>query len=289
MTIVQPSGLTVFQKPKTFDLDGPSGFSQSEVVRRMLEEKELSSWSKYHGARIPRDRVGANPTETAGLSGPPMTPAERRIAWDTAPKTDQGIRICWYYNSHLRCSDSACARAKGFYKDYDALNPVVKIALIKRYGFKKKNKIAAGKIGGAITEIRKKAAQEADANRAAQAVLGGPNPQSMPTLRAAGNPTQNPSDLEGLGYLDSDEQLRRNLHGTQPLFADVPPQEEDARAGVVPIKGVGNFSDPKFLETVGSNERLDPEPKLLFLKNAFLTCPLTLGLVRCAPLGRGGG
>ena len=102
---------------------------------------------------------------------------------------------------------------------------------MKRYGFKKKNKSAVGEIGEAITEIRKKVAQEADTNRASPAVRGDPNPQSIPTLRAAGNPTRNPAELEGLDYLDSEEQLRRNLYGTQPIFGEVLPQEEEVKAG----------------------------------------------------------
>ena len=146
VTIVSPAGTTVFQKPRAFDMDGTLGFFQAEVVRSLFDDKELSSWSQYHGARLPRDRVGANATETAGLPGPPMTPDERRIAGSTAPKTDQGLMICWAYNSHLGCSESACTRAREFYKNYDALTPAVKIAVIKRYGFKRKNKIAVGEI-----------------------------------------------------------------------------------------------------------------------------------------------
>ena len=145
VTIVQPSCLTVFRKPKACDLEDPSGFSLSEVVRRMLEDKELSSWSQYRGARITRDRAGANPTETAGLPGPPMTPAARRAAGSTAPKTDQGIMICWNYNSHLGCAESACTRSREFYKNYGDLTPAVKIALIKRYGFKRKIKLQRGR------------------------------------------------------------------------------------------------------------------------------------------------
>ena len=74
--------------------------------------------------------------------------------------------------------------------------------------------------------------------------------------------------LKGGDYVDSEEQLHRNLHGTQPLFGDVLPQEEDVRAGVVQIKGVGKFGDPKFLETVELNKRANTEPKLKFLNNA---------------------
>ena len=83
-----------------------------------------------------------------------------------------------------------------------------------------------------------------------------------------GNPTHNPSDLGGLDYLDAEEQLRRNIHGTQPLFGELLPQEEDVREGAVPIKGVGGSPDPKFLETGRLNKRLGSEPKLLFLKIA---------------------
>ena len=147
MTIVSSPGATVFQKPNAFGLDDPLGFFQAEVVRRMLDDKELSSWSQYHGARLPRDRAGANTTETAGMLGPPMTPDERRLAGSAAPKTDQDLRICWDYNSHLGCSGPACTRAHGFYKNYDALTPAVEIALINRYGFKRKQNCRGGNRG----------------------------------------------------------------------------------------------------------------------------------------------
>ena len=95
-----------------------------------------------------------------------------------------------------------------------------------------------------------------------------PNPQSIPTLRAAGNPTHNPTESEGLDYFDSEEQSRRNLYGTQPILVEVLPQEAEVKAGAVPLKGMEDFSGPKFLETVELNKRLASEPKLLFLKDA---------------------
>ena len=66
-----------------------------------------------------------------------MTPAARRIAGSTTPKTDNGMRICWKYNSHSGRTDTACPRAREYYKNYDDPSPAVKIALVKRYGLKK--------------------------------------------------------------------------------------------------------------------------------------------------------
>ena len=73
--------------------------------------------------------------------------------------------------------------------------------------------------------------------------------------------------MEGLDYLDSEEQLRRNLYGTQPIFGEVLPQEEEVNAGAVSFKGMGDFPDPKFIETVELNKRLSTDPKLLFLND----------------------
>ena len=110
----------------------------------MLDYRELNIWSQYHGARIPRARAGVSPAETAGFPAPPMTPAERRIDGSDAPKTDQGLMICWNYNSHLGCTDTSFSRAREFYENYDALTPAAQIDLIKRYGFKRK-KLQGGK------------------------------------------------------------------------------------------------------------------------------------------------
>ena len=71
MAIAQATGNMVFNRPNAFDIDDPGGFSQAEVVRRMLEDRELSIWSRYHGDRIPMDRAGATPTELVGLPVPP--------------------------------------------------------------------------------------------------------------------------------------------------------------------------------------------------------------------------
>ena len=105
-----------------------------------MGDKELTSWSQYHGARIPRDRAGATPAENVGLPGPPMTPAERRIDGHTDPQTDNGLRICWNYNSHLGCTYTARPRASEYYENYDSLTPAFKIALVKRSGFKKEKR-----------------------------------------------------------------------------------------------------------------------------------------------------
>ena len=56
------------------------------------------------------------------------------------PKTDDGQRIWWNYNSHLGCPDASCARSRVFYRNYEALATTVKIASAKRYGFKRKTK-----------------------------------------------------------------------------------------------------------------------------------------------------
>lgn len=77
-----------------------------------------------------------------------MTPAERRIAGKEAPKTPAGARICWNYNPHLGRSDSACARARQFYNNYDQLSYAPKIARVNRYGFKERGVLPLEQIGG---------------------------------------------------------------------------------------------------------------------------------------------
>ena len=137
-TIVRAAGEMIFGEPTAFGLDGPMGFSQAEVVRRTMGDKELASRLTYQGPRIPRDIVGANPNETVGAPAPPMAPSERRIAGATAPNTDDEQRIRQNYNSHIVCVDAACARGHAFYKNDDTLTAAVKMYIVKRSGFKEK-------------------------------------------------------------------------------------------------------------------------------------------------------
>ena len=115
LTVLQTTGAAVFQRPKAFDLVDPSGYFRAEIVRRMIDDKELPSWSIYHtgghGQRNVRDRAGAVGDNPQVLPGPPMTPAERRTAGPTAPKTADGRTVCWGYNSHMGCVDNGCPRA----------------------------------------------------------------------------------------------------------------------------------------------------------------------------------
>ena len=231
MAVSLTAGKTIFPETGSFRPVWREVFFQSGVVRKMVEGKELNSWSTYHGMGMPRGRVGSNPAESVGLPGPPMTPAERRIAGSTAPKTDDVQRICWNYNSHIGCSDTGRTRAHTFYKNYDALTTAVRIALVKRYGFKKRNKLPVTQIAETISELRKTAHAELDIRLGSPAARGGDNPNVVPTLRVAGNPNNNPIELDNLDYLDSEEQLRRNLHGANPLFGKTLPHDEDQAAG----------------------------------------------------------
>ena len=45
MRVVTPTGLTLFQRPKTFDMTAPGGFFLSEIVRKMDADKELNEWN----------------------------------------------------------------------------------------------------------------------------------------------------------------------------------------------------------------------------------------------------
>ena len=102
MTVIQSTGDALFQRPKAFDLDDPSGYSLSEIVRKMVADNELNSWPHYHSSSRSgnnRDRLGARPDQpynlehVATLPGPPTTAAERRIAGSTAPKASDGRNI----------------------------------------------------------------------------------------------------------------------------------------------------------------------------------------------------
>ena len=188
MTVVTATGLTVFQRPTAFNLSGPKGYFVTEIVRRMNEEKELKELNSYHtgGARPNKPRLGASP-EAPGLPGPPMTHAERRIAGKEAPKTPAGERICWDSNSQLGCSDASCSRSHQFYRNSDQLPYTLKIALSKRYGFKKRGKLSFEQIGETIKALRNTVQREALRKRPPPGARGDLRPRTDPTQRVGGS------------------------------------------------------------------------------------------------------
>ena len=113
-----------------------------------------------------------------------------------------------------------------------------------------------------VTEIMREASGEAENRRAPPSSRGDPDARVMPTMRAAGNPTKNPHELNNIDYLDSEEQLRRNIHGTKPLSGEVSPQEEDGSAVAIQIDVSGQPNDPKFTQAAELNQRLSRESKL---------------------------
>ena len=86
MTINPTSGKTIFQMPSIFQVRGPLGYFQTEIVRKMNAEKELSDWHHYHSAPLRNNniRTGEAP-EQQSLRGPPLTPMERRLASSSSP------------------------------------------------------------------------------------------------------------------------------------------------------------------------------------------------------------
>ena len=71
VAIIQSAGCTVFIRPNAFVLNDPRGYFRAGIVRKMIGDRKLSSWSTYRGARIPRNRAGAVPhEEVRSLHGP---------------------------------------------------------------------------------------------------------------------------------------------------------------------------------------------------------------------------
>ena len=237
----------------------------------MMDGEELSSWSNYHsagpGQRIARDRVGAISETSTVLPGPPMTPTERRAASQSAPKTADGRTICWSYNSHMGCSDNDCSRAHEFYKNFGMLTHAVKICLVKRLGFKKHNKLSVAKVGEKVKELRHLAQAEALSHRAPPAARGDLDASNTPTLRVAGTNRASPTALANLDYLESEDVLRRAVHGGETLFVEQLPQHDDVTAGKHTDPIAAHSNDPKFADTLRLSSVLGKEPKLDFLNN----------------------
>ena len=273
LTVIQSTGLTVFQRPKAFDLVDPGGYFVAEIVRKMVDDKELSSWANYHshtsGRReLPNNRVGGSEVEPmASLPGPPMTAAERRIAANTAPKSADGRKLCWGYNTHMGCTDNECTRAHEYVKNYEQLSTAVKISLVKRLGFRKHNKLSVNKVGDAIRDLRKIEAEARSSQRNPPAARGDATPNANPTMRVAGVRVENPPQLSNIDYWDSEEVLRGALHGSAQVFGEGLPQGEDVKAGITKYDQPNDSKDPKLTETIQIRAAMEGDPKLKFLED----------------------
>ena len=154
-----------------------------------------------------------------------MTPAERRIAGKEAPKTATGDRICWNYNSHMGCSDSSCGRTHQFYNNYDQLSYALKIALIKRYGFKKRGKLSVAQISDQVKALRQTAHREHERNRTQPGARGDPDPMTDPARRAGSN-NQEPAVFKRIDYTDQEDERRQAVRQPDVPFGTLTPQGE---------------------------------------------------------------
>ena len=130
-----------------------------------------------------------------------------------------------------------------------------------------KNKIAISKIGEAVADLRKTPLGDAENHRAPTEAIGDQNAHAMPSLRVDGNPTPNPAELNNIDYVDSGDQLRRNLHGG-PLFGEELRREEVIRDGIAGMDVAPKSTDPESIQTPEYTKRLNSERKLDFSMGA---------------------
>ena len=84
MTVVNSSGTTLFRRPDTFGMEGPTSYFVSEIMRKLNGDKELQDWTSYHTpstrntSRVSGPPGGLDTPDAAGFTGPNLTPAERR-------------------------------------------------------------------------------------------------------------------------------------------------------------------------------------------------------------------
>ena len=264
MTIRESTGQTIYQRPHTFDLKRPDGYFATEIMRKLLQEKEVTDWKLHHSG--PRGRApgpgaersaGSGETPTKGLPGPPLTAAERRIAGTSAPSNAQGKKICWNFNSHLGCSNNSCERAHEYYKNPDQLTPALRLVLIKRGGFKKRPRITDDKVSDRIQEVRTQAqAEKREKMR---------NPDDGPGQRAAGATSAPPCYAE-LDYVDQEVDLRKAVNGPNHMWAEKLPQEETNRPtekGEAPLE----CDEQSYVDTVKHLKRLESMEELRFLRD----------------------
>ena len=161
MTICPKTRKAICQMPDVFSVRETDGYFHTEIARRVNSEKELADWHRYHNTSVrPTNTRSGAATEPVGLPGPPLTPAERRLAGTLSPVDKTGRGICRNYNSHLGCESVGCMHPREFYKNPKQLSWALQIVLAKSGGFKRNKKIHSEKVSDVVREIRQQSAAE---------------------------------------------------------------------------------------------------------------------------------
>ena len=131
-----------------------------------------------------------------------MAPAERRISGEAAPKSDDGNRIGWKYNSNLGCAENNSSRAHIFIVIMNSSRRLRNYPWSSVTDSKNKTDRLGGKIGDIVRDIRKIQQNEMGARRAPLAARDDNNPNSTHTLRVDGVKARNLPELERIDYID---------------------------------------------------------------------------------------
>ena len=180
----------------------------------------------------------------------------------------------------MGCSEDACGWAHEFYKNYDQLSYALKIALAKRYGFKRRGKLSATSVASTILSLRQAALEEVNRNRSQPAARGDPNPGADPARRV-GKSSEAPSVLKAIDYVDKEDELRQALPGSGPEFGVSMPQAELPSNEERPMEGEPEGPDPNLSLTRTLMDSLAHHPDLKFLRghsphlSAFVSARVT--------------
>ena len=157
---------------------------------------------------------------------------------------------------------------------------------MKRFGFKKRNKLSVEQAGQQISPLRLAAKQEADRNRTQPGSHGDQHPNADPS-RMVGRTNNAPNCLANLDYTDLEDELRCAVHGPSAEFGTVTPQEE-YEGVVISTEVVPTGDDPllkesqRLMTSVLDNRDLkflrDHSPHLSTYVSAFVMHDLRKGV-----------
>ena len=154
MAVVHATGTALCRGHDTLNMMNPSGYFNSEIIRKLYGDKELQDWSAYRASdRRNRTMISGQLSPLAPPSGPAHEGGERRAAFRKSPMNTSCAKLRRGYNSNLGWKAAARRMAREFFKDYDALPYAMGIALVKRFGFKRRGKLADAKIREIIRDM----------------------------------------------------------------------------------------------------------------------------------------
>lgn len=239
-----PTGEPWLQLPRTFYLEDPEEYFQSDVIPRHNRMLSRACWQVAHkrslgggllgqrtgeledagpanspkteGDTRPDPKVGKadkvpKPKDTPKLLGSPLTGKEGARSLDHRPKDKKsGKYLCWDGMTHRGCNVTGCPHAHPKYPPkWDTLDWSVQLQLLRRGGLKDRGQLNVKDVEGQMNAIRAnvRAKNEENIRDGKKSKTGAPVRDGPPKDEQAAAPEGSAGDRERVGESPPEEML----------------------------------------------------------------------------------